>query len=284
VNQATVTLPTDVSLHTVEAGGHVVVSGSVTIPVLTLSSGTLEGPGSVTIPAQGVFRLSYSEVKSVGEVTIAEGGSMIWDVHGELTGSGTLRVASGATVTKRGPGSIGADRAIVNDGTFTMEPGSWIGTSGGNLLNNGTLNLDDTSFLRSSGQFTITNTGTITKTTGNGTAGLGAQFHNDGRLIMSAGSIETGTYESGPGAHVEVHIAGAFSDYGYGQLRTSGLASLDGSLTAVFDPTFIPPAGSKFQVLTYSQRSGTFATVSSATGGPSVNIEYGERAAALVVP
>src|SRR5262249_60273128 len=85
---------------------------------------------------------------------------------------------------------------------------------------------------------------------------------NEGIIRADAGGIVliNNGFTQSPTGTVVVELAGTDATQ-IGQVQVSGAATLTGTLQVVLVGGFAPPAGSTFQVITYTSHTGTFATV-----------------------
>ena len=67
---------------------------------------------------------------------------------------------------------------------------------------------------------------------------------------------------------LQIELAGTTPGTQYDQLAVTGQASLGGTLALLPVNGFVPVAGDKFMVMTYSNRSGTFSSVTGTTPAP----------------
>jgi hypothetical protein len=97
-------------------------------------------------------------------------------------------------------------------------------------------------------------------------------IHLDGGSGPAVLSV-TGAFTQVSTGVLEVHLG---LPGGYDQLQVGGLATLDGTLTAVAPPEFMPSAGDGFDVLTWDPTlgySGQFATVNVPDLGPDLYLD-----------
>jgi RHS repeat-associated protein len=86
---------------------------------------------------------------------------------------------------------------------------------------------------------------------------------NSGTIVLGAGTKlnVTGTYTNTAAASLTTQIAGRPSTGQFGQLSSSGTATLGGSLNATFGAGFGVTAGDVYTVMTFPSRTGSFGTV-----------------------
>jgi hypothetical protein len=169
-----------VTAHRLTGSGKVTLGGSLTLTDaaqastlarLTVSNGTLDGPGSVTLT--DALSWSGGTLSGSGTTTIAPGAT------------GSIAPPSGSTVTLNG-------RGLVNDGQLTWASGSIWAANGAQIHNAGTLdaNADGENLNWWYGnQPTLTNTGRIEKTAGTGSVNLALPFDNEGDVLAQGGGL-----------------------------------------------------------------------------------------------
>ncbi len=228
-------------------------------PVLLASSSTLNLKGN----AAGTFVFHDSGTLNVPAGTIAAGQSVV--VQGVGCASGAFVTApagftnAGSIDLTNAKGSCAGSQAaqlewsgtITNTGTLTSDSGVAGGTRtlNGNLTNSGAVNINaNTSF------------------------GSGSLINN-GTLTLSAGktlSLQSVTFTQGSAGNLVENIASASS---FGKLRNpSASDSLAGKLTVNTTGGYSPPRATKFQFMTFSSKTGTFA--SSVFTGHAYSVKY----------
>jgi hypothetical protein len=210
------------------SGGSMVVVGTATINgTLNLSAGSLGGNGDVYVGS------------TPGDPIV--GGTMNWS-GGSMYGKGTTNIeaqtASGLTTIPGGSLSIEPTIVVATSRNLTIAgAATWSGAGGIQLLSS---TLDNQgSFTISNDQTitggTVTNEGTITKSSGSGVtllsgfgAGIHGGFDNTGTVDAESGTIavglgtSTGQFNAGAGAAIELS-----PDYGLDTLNPG--ATLTGS-------------------------------------------------------
>ena len=224
-------------------GGELTVAGSVSLPGLNQSGGTLDGSGTLTVNGPITWTGGY---ESGTGTTDAEGGLTIGDPAAgdqefldqrtlDNDGAATLAdyysyglyLQDGATFDNR----AGASFAFVTDTSIQSDGGS---PSGGSFDNEGTLSKTaGTGTSTIGGGVTLTDTGTIEADTGTlslqGGGSLGGAFTVTGAVSLDSGAfvLEDGLTASGTGT---VKLTGATATVA-GAATLPYLAQTGGTLT-----------------------------------------------------
>ncbi|MCG8648346.1 MAG: hypothetical protein MI861_00850, partial [Pirellulales bacterium] len=157
-----------------------------------------------------------------------------------------------ATLNNFGDITLGDDLEIVAAGTAH--------TNGGNIaLENATLRFEG------AGSTFTNQPDPLGQITGSGTIDVaGIQFINEGVLSagFSPGSLNiTGDVTLGSNSQIVVEVGGRDAGTQFDQLRVSGSISLDGSLLVNVIDGFSPSLGDRFEILTFGDARGAFASV-----------------------
>jgi hypothetical protein len=248
-----------------------------TITSLAAQSGTLTGAHTTTV--SGSFTKSTSSQLSLsGGITLHDTADTTWS-GGDIcltsastfqidhplhigTGAGGFNctsgdslvdVLSGGSVDLSGPARTWFSR-VRNAGAFTLDADRTLSFSAG--------------FTNTGGVFTVNGTaGGAVAVTGGVLAGSGTltgNVANTGGTVKPAGRLTiSGSYAQSAAGTLEIDLAST----GFDQLAVGGAASLDGTLSLVRAPAFVPRSGTKFLVLPATARTGTFATLTGTTLG-----------------
>ena len=123
-----------------------------------------------------------------------------------MRGTGTTRIATGASLTVTGLGALDEARHLVNEGTMTMR--GVLRATGGELANADTLNVEaGAATERTWGPgYVVTNTGTLLAT---GATVVGTELRNHGRVAVSRGtrSADAAGCSSGERGTREVRVS-----------------------------------------------------------------------------
>jgi hypothetical protein len=128
------------------------------------------------------------------------------------------------------------------------------------------------------------NQGTLTVATGAGAAAFGGEFTNSGALTIENGLLLChSTYTQTAGGKLESFVAGV-DPSSIGRLQASS-ATLNGELAVKITGAYAPQLGDTFSVVTYSSRTGTFATITGKDlgGGLALQESYGASALSFQV-
>jgi hypothetical protein len=213
------------------AGGTVTLTGTNTVlsPVLSLAGAALVG--------------------GVGAALATAGGSLLDWSGGSL--SGTLATLTGSTIRLSGAGNkVMADSAVLNNaGTLTF-------TGSGALLANAyqtgaTINNQTSGVIRA-----------VTNATLGRINGAGCLFNNAGSIYLSNAPSLFQTdwnYVQSSSGTLGLVIAGTTPGTTYSRFAANSI-TLDGSLAITLGGSFIPQPINVFDILTYSTRTGQFAS------------------------
>jgi len=228
-------------------------------PVLLANSSTLNLNGG----AAGTFVFHGGDTLNVPAGTIAAGQSLVLQSVGCVGGAyvtapaGFTNAGSIDLTNVKGscagsqPALLEWSGTITNTGTLTSDSGVAGGTRtlDGNLINSNAVNINaNTSF----GSGSLTNNGTLTLSAG------------------KALSLQGVPYTQGSAGNLVENIAGATS---FGKLQNpSGNDSLGGKLTVNTTGGYSPPHATKFLFMTFSSKTGTFA--SNVFNGHAYSVKY----------
>lgn len=202
---------------------------------------TLDGPSAVG--ANGVLDFSGGTLDGLGVLSVA--GNMSWS-GGTMNGAGAVRVAAAGLLSLGGgTKTMLGGRTIDNLGNVTWLAGDIDAGEGSMLVNNlgATFGIQgDVQLLQGPGAVSaFFNSGTVTRSTGTGTAGIHVPFDNNGAVNvltgtfdLTAGGFGTGSFDVSAGA--TLHFGGGNHDFGpvvnNGTIDVSaGIAKLTGTFT-----------------------------------------------------
>jgi cadmium resistance protein CadD (predicted permease) len=242
------TLPLIVPSNLVLASGSLVLGSSFqnhgAITNLTLNGPTLTGTNTVT------GMLTWNSGSFSGPMTIESGGTM--DI------SGTVALLS----------------LLTNKGTVTMTGAAYI-----NVYNNHTSSYDGGIYNLTGALWDIQtnaiiydeelgdeffiNAGTVSKSKGADTASIYVPFTNSGTAEVLAGILSfNGSFVPASGT-LEF---GASSLGNVGQVDVSGNVALNGTASITWLDGFVPAIGNTFHLINYASHTGTFSSISLASG------------------
>jgi hypothetical protein len=207
---------------------------------------------SITVSGENPssFIEDYSgEIDNQGTVLQNSGGQMRFI---GLVNEGSVAVASGGSITVNQAAFTSKQTAFTNEGTVMIAAGATFSTgtgdyvqSAGTTVVNGLLsaaNLEIRAGL-------LTGSGTIRADVTN--AGKVAPGDTFGTLTIQ------GNYTQTASGILLIQIGGANT---YGQLLVTGTATLNGTLEVSFLDNYVPAAGTSFQILTFANHVGGFAS------------------------
>lgn len=210
---------------------------------LTHAAGhTIRGSGRLLLDAGGMI--------NHGAIIVDQPNGMVVDPNAlGFANSGWLETASGGMTIDPGPFTT-SGTVRIGDDTALARNGDYVQTAGTTVLDGGEL--------RASG---------IVDIQGGALAGIGTVVG----AVVNAGEVRPGAplgkfeidgnYTQTSAGALQIEIAGADPGSGFDQLKIDGTATLAGTLAVVLDGEFRPSLGATFEVLTFKQRSGTFASI-----------------------
>ncbi|HEY2589889.1 MAG TPA: hypothetical protein VGI81_29365 [Tepidisphaeraceae bacterium] len=209
---------------------------------------------------------------------------------GGITVHGTIAALNGGTLSFGiGPTNYDAATHTLAGGTWSVGAGSTLTFPAGTSIqtNAATINLaGNGSFPALAGLSTNSGTTQLTNSTLAVTPAGGA-FTNNGTLSLDADSTlsVTGAFAQTSAGTLSIEIDGPTAGGGFGQVKATGNAALDGTLDATLGGGYDPAAGTSFPVVVGSTRSGTFAAFigNRTPGGLSLAVAYDATSARVVV-
>jgi hypothetical protein len=288
----------DVTVVHSGAAGTTTINRLTCAEALTLSGGTLTIAGPSQI--DGTFTLSGGTLDGTGDLTVAD--AVV--TGGSLTGLGTLIVPAGATLDFAGPATANLRRDLDNAGTVL-----W---SGGNIFSGDAVIVDNLAGalfdIRTDGSFngnafgsismTFNHAGALRKSAGLGVSELrGLLMSGDGGVEVASGAITNwfsngshggaltgvGEYRVGSGTHVfapESSIAVAhFTTVGGGTVTVEGGYDV-GTTTEVSSPLIFAAGADIVDLGATLFVNGVFGDVDLSSGGtvsvPTLTIVAGD--------
>jgi hypothetical protein len=259
---------------------------------LTLTGGVTVRAGTSAWDEGSICITTGSTLQVAGALAIAAGAGLF----NCSSADSLVDVVGGGSVSVSGPPRTWFSR-IRNGGTFTLGPdqtvtfaGGLQNVAGGTLTGTGTAagTITNAGGLISPGAGTFTFPDPLIQTAGQIDVGTGETLANGKELALSGGTLTGSGTVSGDVANTaatvrpgRLTIAGKYtqaaggaletdinSTTDFGQVLVGGAASLAGTLAIVRAPSFNPPSGTKFQVVSSATRTGTFTTLTGATFGP----------------
>jgi uncharacterized repeat protein (TIGR01451 family) len=272
-NAATISVPM-LEMRSGSLGG----SSPITLngPAASLwKGGTIAGSGAFSIPAGVTFTIDGS----LGAMTLARNltnnGTIDYNAVNALSFSGAT-LSNAGTFTIHNDTAIGGTGTFANNGTFAKTSGAGptnfapaftnanivTAASGQLAFNNGYTQSAGTTTLAGGhiggpGSSVVLNGGILS---GNGTVAAHLFNHATVRPGMSPGILSVNAnYTQGPTGTLDIELGGA-SPAQYDQLQVSGTATLDGTLNVTYFGGYMPAGGETYDVLTFANKTGDFAT------------------------
>jgi hypothetical protein len=259
---------------------------------LAVTSGTLTNTGTINSnPGSGGSRTLSLELNNQGTVNIGRDTTLTKDSAAHIN-SGMINVSGGSLTVLQ----TGTNPTFTNNGTLNISAGSTVNISGGSLTNfnagtltggtyivAGTFKFPSAAITVNAATIVLDGAGSAIVDQANNNALLNfstndnagsftiqngrnfttaADFTNNGTLTIGVGSTFSvnGSYTQSSMATLEVQLGGTPDTGQLGQLIVTGMAALDGTLTATQVNGYTPTTGDTFAVLTYGSRNGDFAT------------------------
>jgi hypothetical protein len=222
-------------------------TGLVSPAVMSLTSGALDGAGTVTVNSL-----------------------MNW-TGGEMTGSGRTVIQPGATLNVSSPSIVSlVTRTLENGGTVQWTGAGNLALFLGAVITNRAGALfharNAAGFGWPSGPVggRFDNAGTFRKSVNSGATTTGPiSFNNHGTVDIRSGAFAAQNgYNSAPNALLNCALGGINPGTGYGQLQVAGAVTLNGALSVDLINGFVPATNDTFAVVTAGTRNGTFANFS----------------------
>ncbi|MCS7193028.1 MAG: hypothetical protein NZ937_08620, partial [Armatimonadetes bacterium] len=217
---------------------------------------TLNGNSITT--SRTIFRLTGV---LTGSGTLRVEGTMEWRFGGRMEGQGVTLITQGANLKIGTSGwVVTLRRTLRNEGNAVLEAGTLYLGQNGVFENKANLQLKDNTYIYLTDNMTrrtLTNKGTLSKEEGRGTAYIGIDLRNEGKVRVLAGTIQANNYYQTQTGTLEIGISGTEAAQ-FGKMNVTGSAWLNGTLTANLLGDFAPAVGTSFQVLTVNRRTGDF--------------------------
>jgi hypothetical protein len=274
------------------SGGMTSLSGTTTVGAgrtldvagtgLDWQGGTLAGAGTYNLT--GGLTLSGNGARVLNGPTFAinnlalPGGSLTVQ-SGTLGLTGAASTAAGSTLAVTG-GTLTSTGTLANAGTF-IKSSAGTTTLASAFINAGTVNADAGmldfagGYTQSAGQVLLGGGSIAGNMTINGGV-MGGSGTLTGNVVNNGGVFNIGSSPGmltvagdltlGAGSTLNVELGGTNQGVDYDLLQVTGTAALDGTLNVALFGGFTGATGNVFDVLTYSSRSGDFATVNFPAG------------------
>jgi hypothetical protein len=219
-------------------GGTYIVNGTLQFDNANIKNNaaniTLSGTTSKITDQVGTINALANLAANSGSFSLS--GNQNLTTAGSLANSGTLKVASGSTLTLGSSGTYTQTAGTTTvDGTLkSTVTTSALNLNGGSLLGTGTLG------------FGVVDGGTLTPADSSTVAGKLAVL---------------GTYKQSSGGVLNIAIGGTTAGTQYDQLNVTGAATVNGTVNLSLISGFVPALGNTFDILTAGSVSGTFSTV-----------------------
>ncbi len=256
-------IPIAVSAGALQIDSTTLTSTTGSSATLSLSGGSLQGAGSISVG--GTLNWTGGSMSDAGVTAISSSGSLAISGSSNKFLGRTISIASGATATMSGTGSIGtltgADVEIAGTFDISSDDGFFVQNAFGqlNVLAGGTFSKSAGAGTSSATANAVTNSGTIQVSSG--TLALPG-FTNAGVVrIDPAGILHTSAaFVQAKNASLRIGIAGTSPGVDQGQLQSSAGFTEAGNLTFLNDPSFNPALNTVLTLATYTSHSGAFKT------------------------
>jgi hypothetical protein len=154
-------------------GAHVTFTADVSFRRLTLSGGTIDGAGSLSIPSGGTFTWSSGTLDGASTTTVAAGATL------DMSGCCYRYLLGGHTLRNDGTANLGGYYLYMASGTALVNAGSFGFSNDASIYR---YDYDDPAPV-------ITNTGTLAKTGGDGSSFVGVPVTNTGIVRVLTGTL-----------------------------------------------------------------------------------------------
>jgi hypothetical protein len=260
---------------------------NVTVTNLNWLGGQMnaDGPGSNLVTVISNLNINSTAAKSLSYWTapgrsIINNGTGIWG-GANIVGQGGATIQNNGSITQNGDGGFqfggtGANTIFQNNGTFTKTAGTNASYFAGTFLTNaGTFNVQagtvrfGSAFVQTAGSANLKSnflTDSILRVESGSVTGAGTlsgTLYNNGALNPGASpGLITGTsFTNSAAATLNMELGGTSGGTNYDQIRLTGSAVLNGTLNVSFVNGFTPTLSNSFTLLTFANRSGTFANI-----------------------
>ncbi|MDX1492719.1 MAG: hypothetical protein R3253_01500, partial [Longimicrobiales bacterium] len=254
----------------VHDGGNVGGSGVLRVAgTYSWVGGNQEGTGVTAIMPGATMSLSGADTKRFDGRTVDNFGTTTW------AGTGVVLVQNNpATFNNRAGGTFDVQSSAV-----------WRVDSGGGSFTNAGLVVKTVGTGRSDIDWNFTNSDTLDVQTdtidfgGSFSHAAGAVLRGNGRLALTGGpapvvdgdiapgtspgrlELRRGSVQQSPSSTLTIELAGTTPGTGYDQLNFTGDWVVDGPLVVDTLSGFVPTAGDRFAIATFTSRTGTFTNV-----------------------
>jgi RHS repeat-associated protein len=235
-------------------GGTLIVQGCTNFANGTLTGGTWEASNNSTLRIIGA-----QVATNAASILLSGPQSHIYSDTATTNALATLSAnAVGGQVTVTGGANLVATASLTNAGTVTLGPNSsltvaaYTQTGGGTSLQGGTLATSQSADVD------------IEAGTFSGPGSVQGDLTNAATLDLgtAVGTLSvTGDYTQTATGTMSVKLGGTAPGTQYDQVNVTGPANLDGTLDINLVNGFGPSAGQTFQVLSFADSLGSFATI-----------------------
>jgi hypothetical protein len=266
---------------------------TITLSGAPLSIHSLNSDENLTVSAEFTLRND----SSVNATLTQTAGSLTADAAFDLAGfawtSGTVAGTGPITATNTLAISGGSVRSLigvtlVNEGTATWSGGTVSSMSDAVLQNSvgATFNVTGDVNLQAGGGSNnlFNNEGSFVRSAGDGTMPIAVGFNNSGSVHVQTGAVNaSGGYTQTSGGSLTIDVGGTTAA-DIGRLTAAGV-TLDGELAVHITGGYTPMLGDVLDVMAYTSRSGTFATLTGTDlgGGLELQESYGATALTFAV-
>jgi hypothetical protein len=245
---ATLTLKSNIPPDLVIADGNLVLgpafqqSGEITN--LTLTGPTLIGTNKVagTMVLGGGTLPGPLIIESGGVLNIASNNNFLYNV---LSNAGTV------TMSGNGGLYLANNNSSVFGGIYNLAGALWDIQTNASIYDDGY------------GYEFFNNAGDLRKSGGSGTSVIYVPFTNTGTANALLGTLSFNNTFTSAGGTLAFGVSGLSS---FGKINVSGNVALNGTASVTWLDGFVPAIGNSFDLLDYGSHSGTFASITFASG------------------
>jgi hypothetical protein len=206
--------------------------GAITVPGTVINNGLLDVQNGTVSLASGVLDNSGTVEVDTGALTIA---SAIKQVSGDTLTGGSWIVRANSALNLTGATIANNEANVTLSG-----PSSTFAAINGLATNGGSFSILDGREFTTAGA--LSNTGSITVG-----AGSGLTVH--------------GNYAQSSAASINIQFGGPRASGLFGHVAVSASAALDGTLAVSLTNGYVPLKGDSFELMSYAQETGTFASI-----------------------
>ncbi len=268
----------DLAGGTLDAGTQFTGTGLTKVTGILTLAAALTAPGNFELDSGGL-------IEGTSSLTVA--GTMLWF-------GGSIQVSTFSNQgTVEAEAGVQMQSPVSQVSAATLTGGRWV------ILAHASLSLSSSPLLTNNGAdvtlagpgASFSNLGDLTENDGalslldGATFGTSGNLLNAGTLSLGTGSVLNvgGNFTQGPGATLGFQLGGTPASGLFGQLKSTGTATLAGTLNIAVTGGYVPSAGDRFAVMSYASASGTFSSITGLSAGRTQLLEAVVGSASVVI-